>query len=514
MPYEILVHISASTTKEEDDRYRRETMAYRYFKSSRIIYLDERDGDASAAAFQHPRHHTLQHEQTLQIEKGPGETIGSISPDRTEPNFSVSNPHIGTQVILDTQLAIDAFDCQISTIANSFYDGEPLSWEELRPAKRPRTTESSKDRLSSGRGPVPASQSPSADKSLYYPDIPFSKLDPMSSQLPDSYGLSKSDESNSIRSPKKATNTNRASSFPTSPHRGGTNLSRTTSLSHDNNTVALLRGRQSKGSPACSSKPINNSPREVDTQAVECGRELSQNGTSKAVQRTLTSFSQRSFRAVDPVQTTSFTRNVGLTTSPSQDLGRNFSPLAKAQATHASPYENRIEVFRAPTVSFPVPAQDSPRPALVSNHLSNGQQSLEANAFETEPHPIRVNKRLNDHMVKEQVTNEAETHNERSDGLSEKMRMDGEKDNQSVGSQAPKLSLTYITNFSSMTNDIQTPIPDNLDVALQEHQPYESLGGPAVTEPKDKSLQSSVADWCITYQDASNLNCYKEVGFV
>lgn len=266
MPYEILVHISAPTTKERDDLYRDEALAYKNFKPSTKLYLDERDGKLAAHVYRHPRHHALQEDEAWETQRSPLRTFGLESFSVTEPDSSNQFfRQFETQVILDTQQAIGALDSQISTNTNSFYDGTTLSLTEHRPAKRRRTAEPISESFSSGRGGLPAPASPSSYRTPYALNTSFSGFDPISSLLPESYGLSKSGGSNSAQRAEEVTNGIEFSPFPTTPQRLRDDFSRAYYTPEDD-AAALLLSLRTGGSSAISNNSTivpasrNNSP--------------------------------------------------------------------------------------------------------------------------------------------------------------------------------------------------------------------------------------------------------------
>ncbi|TID16841.1 HET-domain-containing protein [Venturia nashicola] len=251
MPYEILVHISAPTTKERDDLYRDEALAYRNFKPSGKLFLDERDGELASHIYRHPRHHALWEDKLQETQRNPPRTFGPDSFNMTEPNSSNQvSRQFGTQVILDTQQAIGVLDSQISSITNSFYDGTTLSLTECRPVKRPRTAEPILEPFSSERGGLPAPDSPSSFQSPYALNTSFSVFDPISSMLPESYGLSKSGDSNPVQRAAGVTTGVGFSPFPATPQGLGYEFGRACYTPEDNDAAALLLGLRTGGTPA------------------------------------------------------------------------------------------------------------------------------------------------------------------------------------------------------------------------------------------------------------------------
>lgn len=307
MPYEILVHITASTTKEGDDRYRRQELAYRDFKPAKTIYLDERDGEASAPRYRHPRQRVLQHEQSLQIYDIKRDTPGPNSFDGIQSELLNSAPGTdGTQVILDTQRAVGAFDSQISTITDSFDDRVSLSWETQRPAKRPRTALSIEDESSIEGANVPASCASFSNRSPYARHSFFCGLDPLSSQLPDSYGLSKLAGTNSIRRLDEAPN---AETLSTLNREILPDISYCSTKEAD--AAAVLLGRRVGGSPsnynksASSNLPSQIAPPTFDILHIK-----------KATEETRGMFQNRASTLgglmATPIQQNSLTRNGGM----------------------------------------------------------------------------------------------------------------------------------------------------------------------------------------------------------
>ncbi|QDS68455.1 hypothetical protein FKW77_010822 [Venturia effusa] len=247
MPYEILVHISAPTTKRGDDLYRDEALAYRDFKPSRKLFLDERDGRKAAAIFRHPRYHVLKEEKVQDIQGAPLETYGLDSFSMTEPDSSNQvSRQCETQVILDTQQAIGVLNSQISTITNSFYDGTTLSLTEHRPAKRPRTAEAILEPFFSGRDDLQDPDYPPSNHSPHSLALTtsFSALDQISSLLPDSYGLSKSD---SIQNSGQKKNGMNLSLYPATPPKLRQGFSTAYYTADNNDAAALLLGLRTEG---------------------------------------------------------------------------------------------------------------------------------------------------------------------------------------------------------------------------------------------------------------------------
>lgn len=257
MPYEILVHISAPTSKERDDLYRDEALAYRNFKPLEKLFLDDRDGERASHIYRHPRTHALWEENVQVTQRSPLRSFGLDSFSVTEPGSSNQViRQFETQFILDTQQAIGALDSQISTNTNSFYNGTTLSLTEHRPAKRPRTAEPIIYPLPPESGGAPAPDSPLSFRSSDALNTSFSGFDPISSLLPESYGLSKSGGSNSVQRAEHAANGMASPSLPATPQGLRHEFGRAYYTPEDNDAAALLLGLGTVGTPAMS----NNSP--------------------------------------------------------------------------------------------------------------------------------------------------------------------------------------------------------------------------------------------------------------
>jgi hypothetical protein len=560
MPYEILVHISAPTTKDDDDRYRREALAYRNFKPARTIYLDGRDGQTVVPTFQHPRHHALQHEQPRQIHWNPRKTRRSNSLNEIEPNWSNSAPDtIGTQVILDTQRSVGAFDSQISFITNSTYDGEPMSWDEQQPAKRPRTAKSIEDDSSSGhhRGAVPASYPSSPNKSPYARVTSFPGLDPASSLLPDSYGLSKSGGTNSIRRLEEAANTMRMSPFPASLQNSGIDVSRSYRPSEETAAAAVLLGLRAEGNQANSNISTFNPPSRVFSPAVDVTSaraavgsvgELLQNRANTPEHRMLgssatspshsthdehahrngaktalthshpfagLSLSQNAAsstpRPTDPIQQNNATRNGGTTTSSPSDVARKGSLRREAQPDHVRSRSNETGKMWASTAPLPVSNRNSPRLAPLFSAISRTQNSPEVNEFHHEVHPTRADEGMSDVDMEDQEIDEDETQNERSTSHAEEMITEYQEENQFVARQAPILSLAEKSELASSTKNGRIRLDDGVALEIRRQQPVGNLVDLISPEPKHRPFRCTVVDCGMAYQDKSGLNYHKEV---
>lgn len=403
MAYEILVHISAPTTKEGDDLYRNEALAYRNFRCSRKLFLDERDSDHTSPAFQHPRNHVLQTEQTGDAHGSSLRNLGldSFSVTELDSSDEVVGP-LETQVIIDTQQAIGAFDSQISTITNSFYDGASLSWAEQRPAKRPRTAEPVLDSFSSRRAAPLASDPPSAYKSPYALNLSFSGLDPISSLLPESYGLSKSGGSNSIHLPEETANSPSLTTFPATPHMSRHNFGGTYHTPEDNDAVAFVLSSRGGGSPAFSINSVSNSPSRATSFKDERSRGLFLNILIAPVQQISTPDRRTTTGSLDSTQQQVMRRESGRTPSPHLDVVQNGSlrhkdlpdqihsrtgQRAEAEATHT------VSQLGTNSRHF-VP--DSPRDQLARSRSNTALQGLHL-----EPHVTQVCETPNGHEVRD-----------------------------------------------------------------------------------------------------------------
>lgn len=456
MPYEILVHISAPTTKEGDDLYRDEALAYRNFKSSTKVFLDERDGGIAAPTFRHPRHHALREEKAQETQESPSRTFGLESFSVTEPDSSNQVfRQFETQVILDTQQAIGALDSQISTLTNSFYDGTTLSLTEHRPAKRPRTAKPVLQPFSSGCGDPSAPDSPSSFRSPYAPNTSFSRFDPISSLLPESYGLSKSGGSNSIQRAEEVTNRMEFSPFPTTPQRLRDDFSRPYYTPEDNDAAALLLDLRTGESPAISNMLTVHSPSRNDYPAAGKSKELFRNRLSVPSQHISISSRQQILAASQPVEPNSVNCRDGETPSPSLNHAINNSPGHRLALRNAQFLSKRADGRRATDIGT----------LASSSRCSSLQDARENGVTRSQPDPgtngsgaFQVRRGLSNLKMKNGGLQEDQSISERSSVSVEKNRTNSDESNHMVVRRTSMRSLVEVDDPPPRTNSSQRSV--------------------------------------------------------
>ncbi|KAF2432880.1 hypothetical protein EJ08DRAFT_731964 [Tothia fuscella] len=251
---ELLVHISAPTTKKDDDRYRAEALAYLNFKPA-IIHKgppktrkktppimrpakqaappkanSERACINSPAVPPHTilkaltrfapsNYETPMGAQPIlrpeHVLSTPLQKLEAIQHDWKQRSSSKKTPRSSanpilseTQLIFDTQFAVGALESQVYSASTSNFSTTISSPLQERTTKRPRLTQA--EPLVPNSSPtwpsgdvihihhnIAAGEHSASPPTLETPQ----RMDPLSSQLPDSYGLSKSDGSGSIHTP-------------------------------------------------------------------------------------------------------------------------------------------------------------------------------------------------------------------------------------------------------------------------------------------------------------------------
>lgn len=376
MPYEILVHISAPTTKERDDLYRNEALAYRNFKPSKKLFLDERDGEHASHIYRHPRNYALCEEKAQEIQRSPLRTFGLHSFSVTEPDSSNQVfRQFDTQVILDTQQAIGALDSQISTITSSFYDGTTLSLTEHRPAKRPRTVEPVLEPFSSKSDDLPAPDRPSSFRSPFALNTSFSGFDVISSLLPASYGLSKSDGSNSIQRAEEVCNGMEFSPFPATPQEPRFKFGRAYYSPEDNDAAALPLSPCTGRSPAMpKTSPIIPSSRDDSPTARKSRAQVRDRLSVPALQGSNSSQQQTPNDVPQPVESSSVECSDGETPSPNFYRAPASSPGHRLSSEDARSMFKSAEGHRATNIDHLTSSnRQSPIKDTRDNGITEGQ---------------------------------------------------------------------------------------------------------------------------------------------
>ncbi|KAE9974683.1 hypothetical protein EG328_003695 [Venturia inaequalis] len=406
MPYEILVHISAPTTKERDDLHRNEALAYRNFKPSKKLFLDERDGEHAFHIYRHPRHYALCEEKAQETQRSPLRTFGLHSFSVTEPDSSNQVfRQFDTQVILDTQQAIGALDSQISTITSSFYDGTTLSLTEHRPAKRPRTVEPVLEPFSSKSDDLPAPDRPSSFRSPFALNTSFSGFDVISSLLPASYGLSKSDGSNSIQRAEEVSNGMEFSPFPATPQEPRFKFGRAYYSPEDNDAAALPLSPCTGRTPAMlKTSPIIPSSRDDSPTARKSRAQVRDRLSVPALQGSNSSQQQTPNDVPQPVESSSVECSDGETPSPNFYRAPASSPGHRPSSEDARSMFKSAEGHRATNIDhLPSSNRQSPIRDTRDNGITEGQPDPSINdlyATESSLSP-RLSTKARKLMVKE-----------------------------------------------------------------------------------------------------------------
>jgi hypothetical protein len=250
---ELLVHISAPTTKKDDDRYRAQALAYSNFKPA-VRHGCERavptPREQDAASISIPKELDIirreEHQTCLQQlpsavitrkrkmpssnvspvmtpigghRNGPTttplgklEVMQTLWKSRQKPSSTLPAQTIvdipDTQRIFSTQLAMAALETQVSSYCSSSSSIPISSLTEKRATKRLRTSQQSLSVAPSNSNSqqphtsvLETSQSNAQALELNAADTTPDQADIISSQLPDTYNLSKSDEISSVHTP-------------------------------------------------------------------------------------------------------------------------------------------------------------------------------------------------------------------------------------------------------------------------------------------------------------------------